>query len=301
VSAAAPTGAAKGAGPALVVLAAGRARRYGGCKPLAPVGVGGEAVIDLLASDAVAAGFGTIVLVIGPSTGAAIRYHVEQRWPAGLDVRFALQPAPRGTVDAVLSADEHLTGGAFGVANADDLYGEAALRLLAGHLAGGGNANTLVGFRLRNAIVGDSPVTRGVCEVGPDGLLTTVTERRKVTALGGDRFRSDDGLHPAELPADALVSMNLWGFGPDMLGVLHTAMARATHASEDAEVLLPEVVGTMTGPAAGPDAPRFTVLAADGRCIGVTHPDDLGLVRGELAEAVGAGDRPARLFSSLDP
>ena len=50
---------------ALVVLAAGRARRYGGCKPLAPVGPDGEAVIDLLASDALAAGFGTIVLVIG--------------------------------------------------------------------------------------------------------------------------------------------------------------------------------------------------------------------------------------------
>ena len=29
-------------GPALVVLAAGRARRYGGCKPLAPVGPGGR-------------------------------------------------------------------------------------------------------------------------------------------------------------------------------------------------------------------------------------------------------------------
>ena len=32
--------------PALVILAAGRARRYGGCKPLAPVGPRGEAVID---------------------------------------------------------------------------------------------------------------------------------------------------------------------------------------------------------------------------------------------------------------
>ena len=44
-----------GAGLSLVILAAGRARRYGGCKPLAPVGTHGEAVIDLVASDAVAA------------------------------------------------------------------------------------------------------------------------------------------------------------------------------------------------------------------------------------------------------
>ena len=35
-----------GASLALVILAAGRAKRYGGCKPLAPVGTHGEAVID---------------------------------------------------------------------------------------------------------------------------------------------------------------------------------------------------------------------------------------------------------------
>jgi hypothetical protein len=283
------------------VLAAGRARRYGGCKPLAPVGPGGEAVIDLLASDAVAAGFATIVLVIGPSTGAAIRYHVQRCWPAGLDVRFALQPRPRGTVDAVLAAADHLGGGAFAVANADDLYGEAALRSLHGHLAGGGDANVLVAFRLRHAVVGSSPVTRGVCEVGADDLLTSVHERRQVVALGDGRFRSDDGLAPGELSGDALVSMNLWGFGQDMLEVLRTAMARATDASEESEVLLPEVVGSMTGPEAGPGAIRFRVLAATGRCLGVTHPDDLGLVRAELAEAVGAGERPARPFATLDP
>ena len=97
-----------GAAPALVILAAGRARRYGGCKPLAPVGPHGEAVIDLVASDAVAAGFGTIVLVLGPSTGPAIRYHVEHTWPDAVDVRFATQPAPLGTVNAVLSASDHV-------------------------------------------------------------------------------------------------------------------------------------------------------------------------------------------------
>jgi len=96
------------AGPALVILAAGRARRYGGCKPLAPVGTHGEAVIDLVASDAVTAGFGTIVLVLGPSTGPAIRYHVEHTWPDNVDVRFATQPAPLGTVNAVLSASDHV-------------------------------------------------------------------------------------------------------------------------------------------------------------------------------------------------
>ena len=53
-----------------MVLAAGMAKRYGGCKPLAPVGLHGEAVIDLIAGDAVAAGFGDVVLVLGPADRA---------------------------------------------------------------------------------------------------------------------------------------------------------------------------------------------------------------------------------------
>ena len=57
--------------PVLVMLAAGMAKRYGGCKPLAPVGLHGEAVIDLNASDARRAGFGEIVLVLGPLSGPA--------------------------------------------------------------------------------------------------------------------------------------------------------------------------------------------------------------------------------------
>jgi hypothetical protein len=281
---------AGGAGPPLVVLAAGRARRYGGCKPLAPVGPHGEAVIDLVAADALAAGFGSIVLVLGPSTGPAIRYHVEHTWPDVVDVRFATQPAPLGTVNAVLSASEHVGDAPYGVGNADDIYGRAACAQLAAHLRADGDANALVGFRLADAVVGDAPVTRGICEVGPDGQLLRVDERRQVTARPDGRFASADGLEPSELPADARVSMNLWGFTPAFHRTLEAAMAAATGASEEAEVLLPEVVGQSltTNP--------FTVLPAAGRCIGVTHPDDLELVQVELARQVGQGMRPAELW-----
>ena len=86
-------------GPTLLILAAGRARRYGGLKQLAPIGVNGEAVIDLIASDAFAAGFEDIVIVINPDTGPHIRDHVERFWPERARVSFAIQDQPRGTVD----------------------------------------------------------------------------------------------------------------------------------------------------------------------------------------------------------
>jgi hypothetical protein len=259
---------------------------------LAPVGPHGEAVIDLVASDALAAGFGTIVLVLGPATGPAIRYHVTRTWPSHVDVRFALQEAPLGTVHAVLSASAHVGDVPYGVGNADDIYGRAAAALLSAHLTGPDPTNALVGFRLADAVIGDAPVTRGVCQVGPDGQLQGVDERRLVSAQPDGGFTSADGRQPVALSPDARVSMNLWGFTPAFHKTLQAAMAEATEASEEAEVLLPIVVADSL--ASNP----FTVLEAEGRCIGVTHPDDLALVQVEVDRQVGHGMRPASLWAA---
>jgi len=105
-------------------------------------------------------------------------------------------------------------------------------------------------------------------------------------------FISSDGREPATLAPDARVSMNLWGFTPAFHRTLQAAMAAAVDASEEAEVLLPEVVADSLG------QDSFTVLSAQGRCIGVTHPDDLGLVQAELNRQIGRGERAARLWSA---
>lgn len=280
----------------LAVLAAGRATRYGGVKPLAPVGLAGEAVIDVLASDALAAGFPGLVLVVGPETGPAIRYHVERTWPAGVEVRFATQAEPRGTVDAVLAAAAVLEPGtSFAVANADDLPGDG-LPLLAAHLASPEPAHALVAYRLEASLLGDAPVTRGICAVGGDGRLLGLAERRGVRRTPHG-IVADDGQDPALLDADAPVSVNLWGFRPDVVDVLASAMAAA---APGAEVLLPEVVGAAAG-SGGPGAPVVQVIDAPGRCIGVTHPGDVALVRAALAREVGRGERAARLWADRAP
>ncbi|MCL4446122.1 MAG: NTP transferase domain-containing protein [Actinobacteria bacterium] len=285
----------------LVVLAAGRARRYGGCKPLAPVGPSGEPVLDLLASDALAAGFSRIVVVVGPVTGAAIRYHVQRCWPDSVDVRFATQQTPLGTVHAVLAAAGHLDPGrAFAVANADDLYGVAAFEVIVDHLEHEDPSNALVGFPIHAVMLGDSPVTRGICEVGDDGYLISISERREVFTLGpGLGYASKDGLDPVEIDPDALVSMNLWAFNEEMWDVLGDAMLRSSDASQDAEVLLPDVVAKQLELGAsgrGSSATKFKVLRTDSTCVGVTHPGDLALVQDEIARMVANGDRPAELW-----
>lgn len=279
-----------GGDPPLVILAAGRAKRYGGCKPLAPVGPHGEAVIDLVASDARAGGFGTIVLVVGPSTGSAIRYHVAHTWPRHVDVRFADQPAPLGTVHAVLCASEYVAGAPYGVCNADDVYGVDGCRLLATHLREHSAANALVGYRLADAVIGRSPVTRGICRVRDDGTLLGVDERRQVSATKEGEFLAGDGREPSALSPDARVSMNLWGFTESFHEILQSTMAAAVDASEEREVLLPEAVASSLGQTS------FQVLETNGKCVGVTHADDLVLVQGELNRQVATGERPDGLW-----
>ena len=248
-----------------------------------------------MASDALAAGFGSIVLVLGPATGPAIRYHVTRTWPSHVDVRFALQEAPLGTVHAVLSASDHVGDTPYGVGNADDIYGRAASSLLAAHLTspdadqcpgrvppGGrrgrpcaGHARCLPG-RARGPAApggrkapGHGAPRRWIHRGGREGALDAVAR--------GAGVDEPVGIH-AGLP---------WG--------AEAAMDAATGASEEAEVLLPEVVAHSLS------AYPFTVLPATGRCIGVTHPDDLALVQAELARQVGQGARPAALWAPPDP
>jgi UTP-glucose-1-phosphate uridylyltransferase len=288
----------------LVVLAAGLAKRYGGTKPLAPVGLHGDAVIDLTAGDAVAAGFRDIVFVLGPQTGPAIAYHVRRVFPPRVRVAFAEQRVPLGTAHAVLCARKQVGDGPFAVANSDDLYGAPALALLARHLAEGAD-HAIVAYRLADTLVTDDPVTRGTCEFDGEGHLARLVERRSVARQPDGSIAAADGREPSDLSPDTPVSMNLWGFRPSIWPVLEAAVLETHPAvspdgsvrdpeelTSDTEVLLPEVVGAMIGGRASGPAQAVHVLNGPGRCIGVTHADDLPVVRMELATMIGQGLRP---------
>jgi hypothetical protein len=277
-------------GPSLVILAAGRARRYGGLKQLAPVGLHGEGVIDLLASDAYAAGFDEVVIVVNPDTGPSIEEHVSAHWPRGRRVAFAVQESLRGTVDAVLAAEATLdVTQPFAVSNADDLYGRDAFAQLGRHLRTSPN-HSLVGYSLDRALVSELPVSRGVCHV-VNGHLTDLFERRNVRATL-DGYMAEDGQEPAVLHPSSTVSMNLWGFQPSILALMRAAVA-AHDFSVEPEVMLPVFVGSILH-----RTPlRFDVLPTSSRCIGVTHAEDLPLAQVLVAQEIAAGERPEFAFA----
>lgn len=277
-------------GPTLVILAAGRARRYGGLKQLAPIGRHGEGVIDLIAADAMAAGFDDIVLVINRDTGPTIQAHIADVWPKDHKVSFAFQETLRGTVDAVLAAEPFVTPGVpFAVSNADDLYGPDAFQKLAHQLQHTANS-CLVAFELENSLIGDLPVSRGVCEVA-DHKLVKVTERRNVT-FTPEGFAADDDLAPYYLDDDMLVSMNLWGFQPNIWPFMHRAVEEHDF-SQSAEVLLPTFVADVMKR----EGFVFDVLTTPARCIGVTHAEDLPLAQFLVRQEIKQGQRPEYAFA----
>ena len=257
--------------PALVIMAAGRARRYGAIKPLAPVGLNGEVLIDLIAQEALTAGFREFVIVVNEDSGPIIAEHIRRRWWSKLSVTLVIQSKTNGTLGAVLAAKQALLAGrCFAVANADDLYGVHAMTSLFEYLRDE-CTSAAVGYQIGNAVVGERPVNRGTCQV-ENGRLTDISERRGVRKVAG-AFLVDDGDAPETLSADTLVSMNLWGFKYDVLKDMKVAYDAHDFAAGD-ELNLPEFVGANLG-----SSLEVQLIETTSRCIGVTHPQDLAEVQ----------------------
>lgn len=276
----------------LVILAAGHGRRFGGLKQLAPVGPHGEALMDYTARSAEACGYEGLVVVVREEIREEIAAHVRRAWPASMATELVCQPPRPGTAQAVLAARPAL-GARFGVANADDLYGDEALALLRSGFDGTPEPVThvLVAYRLAQTILTSAPVIRGVCEVDAGGTLRAIVEHR-VEPGGDGRFAAvplDDDRPARLLQGDVPVSMNLWGFDRRVLDHLERALeVFEPGARGRQELLLPDVVGRLV--ADGRDAVR--VVETGARCIGVTHQEDLAIVGAELA-AADAGAQPA--------
>ena len=74
----------------------------------------------------------------------------------------------------------------------------------------------MVGYKLCNTLSENGTVSRGICRV-EDGLLKGIVERG---GIDRDCRYSADGRTFVTLPPDTAVSMNLWGFRPDVFSAL---------------------------------------------------------------------------------
>lgn len=299
-------------GPQLVVMAAGMGSRFGGPKQLEPLGPSGETIPEYSAFDALRHGFSEIVFIVREEIEEAFRSIVGRNVEPRIATKYALQslndlppgyaPAqdrdrPWGTAHALWSC-RNLLDRPFAVINADDFYGEGAFRALGGFLSrseAAAGRHCMVGYRLDETLSPHGEVSRGVCSTSPDGMLKSIVETSGIRRDPEGITCARPGGGRGELAADSVVSMNVWGFAPDLLGNLDSALVSflAENASDrSAECYLPEVVGQLLRT----DRASVQVLRADTRWFGLTNRQDLADAKGVIADLVAAGAYPDALW-----
>ncbi len=282
---------------ALIVMAAGMGSRFGGLKQVEPVGPNGEAILDFSVMDAKRAGFDKVVFVIKHQIEDDFKRLVGRRIEKLIDVEYVFQELdalptgyavpkgrtkPWGTGHAVLCCKDVIDT-PFAVINADDFYGSSAYTQI---MEGLQNTEDycMVGFRLGNTITENGHVSRGVCRIR-DGKLAAITECTKIDAQC--HYEAEDGTQ-VQLSPDTVVSMNMWGFGPDAFDYLERdfkAFLEKNGDSEKAEFYLPSMVDHLirTG------KKQVQVLVAEDKWYGVTYKEDKDSVAAAIRRLVDEG------------
>ena len=280
----------------LVVMAAGMGSRFGGLKQVEPVGPNGEAILDFSVYDAKRAGFDKVVFIIKKQIEEEFKTLVGQRIEKTIDVEYVFQETdklpegfvcpetrqkPWGTGHAILCC-KGVVNEPFAVVNADDYYGVSGFQSIYNHLMNN-DSYCMVGFRLSNTVTENGTVSRGVCEI-EDGMLRSVTEHTKIgpdgtSAISGGKIK---------LPMDTLVSMNMWGFKPDIFSYLEADFIdflKENLNSEKGEFFLPFVVDGLIR--AGEK--QVAVLATEDKWYGVTYKEDKEQVVSAIKALVNDG------------
>ena len=299
----------------LVVMAAGIGSRFGGgIKQLEPVGPSGEIIMDYSIHDALEAGFNKVVFIIRKDLEKDFREIIGNRMEKLVETAYAFQeiddlpagftkPADRtkpwGTGQAILSCKD-LVNEPFAVINADDYYGKEAFvkvhdYLVEEHPASDKLDFCMAGFLLENTLSENGGVTRGICSVNEQGHLTKVTETKNIVKTAeGAAVQAEDGSLTA-VQAHCPVSMNMWGFTPEIFDILEKGFAEFLGALKDqtkGEYLIPTVVDQLiqTGVC------NVTVLESRDKWFGVTYKEDKPLVVRSFMELIDAGVYKERLF-----
>ena len=297
--------------PTLVVLAAGMGSRYGGLKQVDPVGPSGEAILDYSVFDAVRGGFGKVVFVIRHDFEAEFREKIGSKYEGMVPVEYCFQdiadiPAPYsvpegrskpwGTAHATRAARTAVSE-PFAVINADDFYGRDAFAKLGAFLSEAKPMHfAMVGYRLDLTLSENGSVARGICDVADDGTLRGVTEMTKLVRAGDVAENRENPESPVAVPLDARVSMNLWGFTPELFDELERLFPEwlaANGTLPKSEWYIPFVVDELIH--AGRADCR--VLPTDSRWFGVTYREDKPFVMAEIAKLVAAGEYPGNLLA----
>ena len=297
----------------LVIMAAGMGSRFGGLKQLTPLTDDEEFIIDFTVYDAVRAGFDKIIFIIKEEnltlfeetigarvrkSGIEIGYAFQKQEIDGIDIP-AERKKPWGTTHAVLSLGAMEEN--FGVLNADDFYGFDTFKKLHDFLAEANDDEKahycMIGYGIEETLSEHGTVSRGVCRVGADGMLDFIEENKKIERLPNGKIINTfaDG-RVAEIPANATVSMNCFGFTPSVLEYMRPLFAEFLEANKGdlstCELLVPTTVKMLI------DSGKcdVRVIPTEATWKGVTYAEDSEPFREFIRAEKAAGHYPKNLW-----
>ena len=275
----------------LIALAAGMGSRFGGFKQMEPVADNGAVLLDFSVYDAIAAGFDKIVFVIKEEMYEDFKKLVGDHIK-GAEVDYVFQETaslpegrtkPWGTGHALLCCRDKVDT-PFAIINADDYYGRTAYKDLHEHLIQAEGLDfAMVAFELKNTLTENGTVARGVCEI-ENGYLKSITERTKIK----DFKYTEDGENWISMPEDTRVSMNLWGFTPDIFDVLEEKFEIFRNNLKDPlkdEFFIPFVVDELIQE----NKTDVKVYSCKDKWYGMTYREDLPMVRQAMNQMIQEG------------
>ena len=300
----------------LLILAAGMGSRYGGLKQLDGVGPNGETIMDYSVYDAIRAGFGEVVFVVRKHFRSEFEERIRTRYANSIGLNFVEQELesipsgfsinpertkPWGTGHAVMMA-AHAINTPFAVINADDYYGQKSFEILGGFLknvVGSSEKYCMVGFETYNTLSESGVVSRGICSMDSNNLLTTVEEHHNVSlsiengeeAVWGDNSSGKR----VKIEKFAPVSMNMWGFTPDFFtesDKMFIEFLNKGISDIKSEFYIPYVVNKLITQGKA----TVEVLPTPDKWFGITFKEDREVVVESIAKLVNNGTYPTPLF-----
>ena len=298
----------------LVLLAAGMGSRYGGLKQLDTLGPHGETLMDYSVYDAMRAGFTKVVFIIRHDIEEEFKKVIGSRYAGNIEVDYAFQdlkdlpngfvpPADRvkpwGTAHALYAA-RNTVKTPMAVLNADDFYGRDSFCKIAAYLderaPAGGLYGAMCGFKVANTLSENGTVSRGVCEVA-NGYLASVVEHTKIVRnekSGVIESLMDDN-SVVTLAEDTLVSMNLWGFSPEIFAEIERLLTEFLQKRGNelkSEFYIPSISDELIKS----NLMRVKMLTTNSSWFGVTYREDRDKTVASLKALTDSGEYPEQLF-----
>ena len=288
----------------LLIMAAGMGSRYGGLKQLDSVGPYGETIIDYSVYDAIRAGFNKVVFVIRKEFYKEFRSLITDKYSGEVQVEFAFQELdnlpngffcpvgrekPWGTGHAILTTKD-LIQEPFVAINGDDFYGLESFKVVAEYYQNGGADFSMVAFQLDNTLSDFGSVTRGLCTLDGDKLDTVI--ETDGLQMSSDGMKSDRKI---VLSGKEPVSMNVWGFTPDLFFYLESMFIEFLEKEGKelkSEYLIPSVVNTLIQSG----QKSVQTLHSSAKWFGVTYKEDKPYVTEQIKKLIDNGNYPKKLF-----